>query len=258
MDENNVISMKSPYRAIAVDDELHCLDTLSWELDRNCPNVEIIGKYQDADEAYEVLLEADIDILFLDIHLQSTSGIELLNRLMPVEFHVILVTAYDEYALQAFDMAATHYLLKPVNGKKLKSAIERIDNTYSSGHDTEAMAKLIESLRSEMIGINKVPFAVQTGVEFIDPEDVIFVEGENNYSVLHLHNNKKLVVSKTLSHTENVLKSHSFLRIHKSYLINLRYLKRYIKKSGGYVELDDGRKLSVSRMRRAALNELFK
>ena len=118
MDKNKDISMSISYKAIAVDDELHCLDTLSWELNQNCPNVELIGKYQDAEEAFEVLQEADIDIA--------------------------------------------------------------------------------------------------------------------------VHNNKRPVVSKTLSHTEEVLKPHSFLRMHKSYFINLRFLKRYIKNSGGYVELDDG------------------
>ena len=116
-------------KAIAVDDEQHCIDTLLWELKRHCPEVEICRTFSDPEQAYEELKEAEIDVLFLDIHLQSTSGIELLERLMPVDYHVIFITAYDEYALKAFDLAATHYLLKPVNGKKLKAAIKRIDDS---------------------------------------------------------------------------------------------------------------------------------
>ena len=196
-------------KAIAVDDEQHCIDTLLWELERNCPQVEVQASYKDADEAYEVLKTADIDVLFLDIHLQSTSGIELLNRLLPVEYHVIFITAYDEYAIQAFDLEATHYLLKPINGKKLKTAIERIEKLNEISFDQKTMDRMLRSIKSEIGGIKRIPFSVQSGVEFIDPADILYVQGENNYSILHMNGSKKLVVSKTLSHTEEVLKDHS-------------------------------------------------
>ena len=250
--------MSELLKAIAVDDEQHCIDTLLWELGRNCPNIEIVSTYKNADEAYEALKGADIDVLFLDIHLKSTSGIELLNRLLPVDYHVVFVTAYDEYAIQAFDLEATHYLLKPINGKKLKKAIERIEKLRDGTLDQQTMDRLLSSIRSEIGGITRIPFSVQSGVEFIDPSDIMYVEGDNNYSILYLNGSKKLIVSKTLSHTEDVLKDHSFLRIHKSYLINLKYLKRYVKNDGGYVELDDGLNLPVSRLKRTLLNELFK
>lgn len=240
-----------------MDDEQHCIDTLLWELDRHCPEVEVKHTFNDPEKAFNALKDADIDILFLDIHLQSTSGIELLERLMPVDYHVIFVTAYDEYALKAFDLAATHYLLKPVNGKRLKTAINRIDVSQPL-MSKDMMDNLLDSLRKEIRGSKKVAFSVQSGVEFLDPEDIIYVEGDNNYSILHLDNNKKLVVSKTLSYTEELLTGHSFIRIHKSYLINLSHLSRYHKNDGGYVEMGNGAKLSVSRTRRMVLNELFK
>jgi two-component system LytT family response regulator len=244
-------------KAIAVDDEQHCLDTLLWEVSRHCPEVEIIAQYKDPEEAFLALKEADISILFLDIHLQSTSGIELLQRLMPVEYHVIFVTAYDEYALQAFDMAATHYLLKPINGKKLRCAIDRIIEN-SPMLSQEKIERLISSLKKELNRFNKVPFPVQTGVEFIDPDSIEYVEGDNNYSILHFVDKSKLVVSKTLSHTETVLEEYSFLRIHKSYLINLRYIKKYHKTDGGFVEMEGGKQLAVSKTKKLILKELFK
>lgn len=181
-------------KAIAVDDEQHCLNTLSWELNRHCPEVELVAQYKDPEEAYLALKDAEISILFLDIHLQSTSGIELLQRLLPVDYHVIFVTAYDEYALQAFDMAATHYLLKPVNGKKLRAALDRILNSPPIlGH--EKIESLILSLKKDLNRFNKVPFAVQSGVEFIDPESIVYVEGDNNYSILYFKDETKLVVN---------------------------------------------------------------
>jgi two-component system LytT family response regulator len=244
-------------KAIAVDDEQHCLDTLLWELGRHCPEVEVIAKYKDPEKAYAALKDADIQILFLDIHLQSTSGIELLQRLMPVDYHVIFVTAYDEYALQAFDMAATHYLLKPINGKKLRSALDRIISSPPIPSH-EKIESLIASLKKELNKFNKVPFPVQSGVEFIDPDSIVYVEGDNNYSILHFRDNTKLVISKTLSHTEKVLEEFSFLRIHKSSLINLKYIKKYHKSDGGFVEMDGGKQLPVGKTKRLFLKELFK
>lgn len=244
-------------KAIAVDDEQHCLNTLVWELNRHCPEVELIAQYKDPEEAFVALKKADISILFLDIHLQSTSGIELLERLLPVDYHVIFVTAYDEYALKAFDMDATHYLLKPINGKKLRSALDRIINSPSI-QNKEKIESLIVSLKKELNRFHKVPFPVQSGIEFIDPDSIIYVEGDNNYSILHFIDKSKLVVSKTLSHTEKVLEDFSFLRIHKSSLINLKFIKKYSKSDGGYVEMENGKQLPVGKTKRLVLKELFK
>jgi two-component system LytT family response regulator len=245
-------------KAIAVDDEQHCIDTLRWELERHCPQVELINTFLKGEEALEVLQQLEFDILFLDIHLQTMTGLDLLEQLMPVDFEVVFVTAYDEYAVKAFDLAATHYLLKPINGIKLKAAVDRMQGEHIDVLSPEAMTSLISSIKSSMNNLNRVPFSVLSGVEFINPEDIIYVEGENNYSILHLTNRKNLVVSKTLAHTEKLLTEFSFVRIHKSYLVNLRYLKRYVKQDGGYVVLENGKQLAVSRMRKHILNALFK
>ena len=248
---------KEKLKAIAVDDEQHCLDTLAWEVSRHCPEVEIIGQYKKPEEAYEALKNADISILFLDIHLQSTSGIELLKRLMPVDYHVVFITAYDEYAIQAFDLAATHYLLKPVNGKKLRSAIDRIVESPPMGIQ-DNMETLIDSLKFEFSKFNKVPFNVQSGVEFVNPDTITYVQGDNNYSIIHFKDGSRLIVSKTLGLTEKMLEPYSFLRIHKSFLINLKYIKKYHLADGGFVEMDDGKQLSVGKTKRVILRELFK
>lgn len=251
------MNQESKLRAIAVDDENHCLKTLQFELERNCPNVDLIMKIQDADEAFRVLSNADIDLLFLDIHLQSTSGIELLERLLPVDFDVVFVTAYDEYAIKAFDLAASHYLLKPVNGKKLKSAVDKIE-TKRSKTENHLLSKMIEQLRNEINQTNKIPVPVQEGIAFVDPQDILYIKAESNYSTFYFKDGKKMTVSKTLKSIEELLNSNGFMRIHKSHLINIKELKKYVKNDGGYVVLSNNVKLAVSRNRKAALNELFK
>lgn len=243
-------------RAIAVDDEQHCIETLTWELSRNCPEVEIIATANDATEAKEIISKADIDILFMDIHLQSTSGLTLVHELQPLDCHVIFVTAYDQYAIDAFNVEALHYLLKPINCDQLRSAIDRII-AQRKEKEQISVDRLLTALSKTQQEYQKIPFSVQSGIEFILPDEIIYVKGENNYSVLHFVSGKKLMVSKTLLSVENTLAEYSFLRIHKSYLLNLRHIVRYVKSDGGYIEVRGGDKLSVSRSKRATINELF-
>ena len=247
---------KHKLKAIAVDDEQHCLDTLVWELSRSCPEVEIIRQINDESVARQEIPNADIDILFMDIHLQSTSGVNLVKELQPMDCDVIFVTAYDQYAIEAFEVAAVHYLLKPINGAKLRSAIDRIIEKRKEAEKI-TINRILAALSETQTNQQRIPFSVQSGIEFVVPEDIIYVAGENNYSVLHFISGKKLMVSKTLSYVEKLLSKHTFLRIHKSYLLNLRHIVRYVKTDGGYIEVLGGAQLSVSRAKRSTINELF-
>lgn len=243
-------------KAIAVDDEQHCLDTLIWELSRSCPEVEIVHQITDENTAKVEIPKADIDILFMDIHLQSSSGVNLVKDLQPLDCEVIFVTAYDQYAIDAFEVAATHYLLKPINAAKLRTAIDRI---LEKRKEVEKVTidRILTALSETNLHQQRIPFNVQSGIEFVLPEEIIYVAGENNYSVLHFTSGKKLMVSKTLSYVEKLLSKQTFLRIHKSYLLNLRHIVRYVKADGGYIEVLGGAQLSVSRAKRSTINELF-
>ena len=123
---------KSRIKAIAIDDEQHCLDTLVWELGRFCPEVEVIHCIKEEKEAKKIIPNAEVDLLFMDIHLQTCSGIELIRNMQPLDCHIIFITAYDQYAIEAFKVAAVDYLLKPVSGEKLKMALERYINRKNS------------------------------------------------------------------------------------------------------------------------------
>jgi two-component system LytT family response regulator len=192
--------------------------------------VEVVKTFTDAEEAFAHLRSAEIDVLFLDIHLQSTSGIALLQRLKPVDFHVVFVTAYDEYAIKAFDLSATQYLLKPINGNKLKSAIQRIHESAAQFISEEQFSNIIGVLKNDLNNVHKIPFPVMKGIEFINPDDIVYIEGDNNYSNIHMKNGNKLVISKTLAYVEPKLSDYPFLRIHKSHIINLKYIAKYVKK----------------------------
>ncbi len=252
--------MKSEDRILAayLDDEQHCIDTLKWELERHCPEVSLIASWTDPEAMMEDIKSLDIDLLFLDIHLQSTNGIEFLKQISPVGFNVVFVTAFDNYAIQAFELNAQNYLLKPIVGHKLKTAIQYIRSESQPKLDATTFQQLKEDLKHDINKTKKIPFAMQTGIEFIDPQSITYVEGDNNYSKIYLEDKSKLMVSKTLRHIEDLVSDYAFLRIHKSYLINLAYIKSYHKNDGGYVQLIDGTTLRVSRAKRAVLNDLFK
>jgi two-component system LytT family response regulator len=243
-------------KAIAVDDEQHCLDTLIWELSRSCPEVEVVDQFTDENIAKERIPKEDIDILFMDIHLQSSSGLNLVKELQPLECDVIFVTAYDQYAIKAFEVDAANYLLKPITSKNLRSAIDRI---IEKRKETEQITidRILTALGESKTLQQRIPFSVQSGIEFVIPNEIIYVSGENNYSVLHFENGKKLMVSKTLSAVEKMLANHTFLRIHKSYLLNLQHIVRYVKADGGYIEVAGGAQLAVSRAKRSTINQLF-
>lgn len=243
-------------KAIAVDDEQHCLDTLIWELQRNCPEVEMVHTINEEDRARELIPVTDFDILFMDIHLQSTSGIELVKSLQPLDCHVVFVTAYDQYAIEAFEIAATHYLLKPINADKLRTAVDRIIE-YKRSNDKVTLENIIAALSNTNQNQRRIAFSIQSGIEFVLPEDIVYVAGENNYSVLYFLSGKKLMVSKTLSVVEGMLSDFTFMRIHKSYLVNLKHIVRYVKADGGYLEVKGGDQLGVSRTKRATIHQLF-
>ena len=245
-------------KAIAIDDEQHCLDTLIYELERHCPQVQIINQITDPVLAKTTLENAEVDLVFLDVNLQSTTGIKLLEELMPVDFEVIFVTAYDEYALKAFDLSAAHYLMKPVNGIKLKKAIEKVERLISKEQPKEDLELILKNIQEELNKSEKIALNVQDGIEFIDPTEIIYIEGDSNYSSIFLQDGKKIVVSKTLKYLEESILSSSFFRIHKSYIINLNKMKKFVKTDGGYVIMENDDTVPVSRQKKNILNQIFK
>ena len=243
-------------KAVAIDDESHCLDTLKWELNRNCKEVNLMETFEEGPALLSYLKENDIDLLFLDINLGSTTGIDLLEKMMPVEFQVIFVTAYDEYAIKAFDLQACHYLLKPINGRKLKEAITRVKQHIDTNYKNQ-LSSLIKSMNSLSASKNRIAVPIMNGVEFISPDDIIHIKGDNNYSHLFLEGGRKLLVSKTLKYMEDLVKDYPLLRIHKSHMVHTQKITKYMKTDGGYVVMTNGENVPVSRANHGVVSGLF-
>lgn len=233
-------------KVVIIDDKQLGIDSLSWELKRAFPELDVVKTFTNPLEGYVYLQSADIDLLFLDIEMPEMTGFELLEKLPKIEFAVIFATAYDDFALKAFKYSALDYLLKPIDPVELKQAIGK--------YKISAIKPSSEQLRIHQYAHNgnlpdKIIFATQESYEFINPQDIQYCEAYSNYTTLHF-TVSKLVVSKTLKDVEAILTDYGFYRVHNSYLINPSHITRYLKTDGGTVVMDCGKGIPVSRGRK--------
>ncbi|WP_026952398.1 LytR/AlgR family response regulator transcription factor [Algoriphagus mannitolivorans] len=226
-------------RVALVDDEPKSILSLEWEIQRTVKEVEIVGKFREAEEAIHKLPELNVDCVFLDISMPKMDGFRFLEYFPNRDFEVVFVTAYAEHAIQAIRERAFDYLLKPVENADLERVLERISTKKNQKE-------------SRKISINRDDQLI-----LIDPEEVLYCESEGSYSQVTTLKDGKILVSKRLKLLEDVFSGLAFFRIHHSFLINLKWVKAY-EKSTGKVVLEGGIKLPVSRLKRPGFIEALK
>ncbi len=241
---------------IIVDDEIQSRETLERMLINFCPDVQILGKAPSVAEAVPLIDDQQPDLVFLDIEMPGGNGFTLLEHYEEFPFEVIFTTAHDLYAINAIKFAALDYLLKPVNIKELQEAVKRAEKKIG-GKEKEDRQQKMEALKANLTQsdkkFNKIALPTSEGIDFIEVEDIIRVEAERSYSNFHLKGRKKIMVSKPLSEYESLLEECNFFRTHKSHMINLDHLKKYVKGKGGYVIMEDDSHVDVSVRRKESL-----
>ncbi|HVM89469.1 MAG TPA: LytTR family DNA-binding domain-containing protein [Puia sp.] len=242
-------------RAIIIDDEEISLKALGEKVKANCNDVEVLKLYIKPEEALKEIDELKPDIVFLDIEMPKMNGFIFLKNCNCPEFEVIFTTAYSEYAIDALRISALDFLLKPINITELIAAVTRLKEKLKNKKNYQGMLEqqiqLFQHYQQPFAHIDKIALPVMNGLEFINAGDVIKVRGENVYSVFFLADGKKMVASVTLKEAEAMLQRFGFFRVHKSFIINLKYITRYIKGEGGIVVLSDGSEVEVSRRNKA-------
>jgi two-component system, LytTR family, response regulator len=237
-------------RALLVDDEPNNLESLEYMLQHDCEGIVVAGKAGDAPAARKWLAQNTADVIFLDINMPGESGFQLLSSLSPQNFKVIFVTAYNEYALQAIKASALDYILKPVNISELQNTVSKIsrsmENPVAGGENQQLITHFLETI-SHKTAPKKIALPHLGGISFIEVDDIVSLQADSNYTILHLVNMQKLVISKTLKDFEELLDGSQFCRIHKSYIVNLKYIKEYSTTDGGIVKMTDGNQWSISR-----------
>ncbi len=244
-------------RAIILDDEQAGIEILRYDLEAHCPEVEIHATFNDPSEAFNYMTASSCDVLFLDISMPSINGFDFLRKFKKIDFEVIFVTAYEEYALRAFDFYAVDYLLKPIEPEKLKRAIERIKSKKESNKDFEKFEALFRNLSGKNQKNTTLAIPTLDGFEIIDLGELVYLKADGNYTELKMKN-KKILVSKTLGDFEKILPMDNFTRIHNSFVINIQEIRKYIKGDGGIVMISNGEQLPVSRINKPKLLAMIK
>jgi two-component system LytT family response regulator len=243
--------------AIIVDDEISGAIGLERLLNKYCTDVKVLASANSIDEAEQKISALNPDVVFLDIEMPFGSGFDLLNRIKNIRFEVVFTTAYSQYAIKAFRHNAIDYLLKPIDPDELKDAVKKCEER--KGRETMDLKK-IENLFSSLSQTNKVqklPVHTPEGIVYLEPEKVLYLEADGNYTQIHLSGGQKYTSSRTLKEYEEMLPSREFFRIHKTSLVNLGHVKQYNKGEGGEVLMSDGSALEVSRYKKAELLALL-
>jgi len=250
-------------KAILVDDEPDGIGALKKMLELHCPQVEVVATCSSADMAKQQVNEQQPDVMFLDIQMPGKSGLELLTELPDQNFEIVFVTAHNEYMLQALQYSAADYLLKPVDEDRLIEAVERVERKLEAGKKEERTEALLHNLgKSGNPAEMRLCLPTMKGFMVLKLDDIIYCEAERSYTVFHLEGNKTVTVSKPLLDYDTLLKDTSFLRVHKSFLINLNHVKEYQRGEGGLVIMSDNAEIEVSRRKKdqflMKIKEIFK
>jgi two-component system LytT family response regulator len=242
--------------AIIIDDEQKGRLALREKLRDYCPEVRLLGEAADGAEGLKLIREQKPEIVFLDIEMPRMGGFEMLHMLPQKDFHLIFTTAYDQYAIKAIRYAAFDYLLKPIDIEELKSAIGRV-REQSQEHTEEKLQVLQQNLDTGSMQ-GKIAIPTVEGLLFFNISDIVCLEAKSNYTAINFSNHASLLASRTLKDFEELLPTDLFFRTHHSHIINLHYIKRYIRGEGGQIELENGLYVTVSRRKKEELLKKFR
>lgn len=243
-------------KSIIIDDEERARNSLLTLLHQFCDNIEVIETCKSVPEGVLAINKHRPNLVFLDIEMPEYNGFELLSFFREVDFEIIFVTAFNEYALKAFEVSAVDYLLKPVDIDKLKTAVDKAEKKRSGSDMQEKLDTLKEAFKTNEF--NKIAMPMADGLHFVNTSDIVYLEADGAYTEVWLKNALKIVVSKKLKFFEDVLSDKPyFFRSHRSYIVNINFISKY-SKAENILTLDNGKTLLISRDRKADFEQQLK
>ncbi len=236
-------------KAIIIDDEYHCIESINLLIKKYHPQVEVIAEITNPSQAIKTIHSKKPDLVFLDIKMPEMTGFELISKFDEIDFNIIFTTAYDEFAIKAFRVGALDYLLKPIDPNELNQAIKKVEKKKLQGLSSLQIKGLLNQVNHLLNAREKLSLPTNNGVSFIKIDDIIRCEADSNYTRVICFN-KEHLVCKTLKELEELLKYADFQRIHHSHLINLKHIEKYHRGQGGFVLMTNGDHVDVSRSRK--------
>ncbi len=244
-------------KAIIIDDEIHCIETLSILIKEHCADVKVMEQCRSAKKGLEAIEKLKPDLVFLDIEMPTMNGFEMLEQFDEIPFAIIFTTSYDQYAIKAIRFSALDYLLKPVDTNELVSAVKKVQEQRHLPM-AEQFQMLLKKINGKGHQFNKIAVPTAEGFELVPADSVIRCEADDNYTYLYFKNKNKIVACRTLKEMEEQLHDFDFfVRVHHSHLVNLNEVAKYVRGEGGYLVMSDGSSVNVSRSRKDALLKYF-
>lgn len=245
-------------KAILIDDEKNNRDALRKKIETNCTGINIVAEAGNGIEGIAAIEKFKPEVVFLDIEMPHMNGLTMLEQVPEKNFEIIFTTAYNQYAINAIRLGAFDYLVKPVDVTELVVVTNRLMEKRQRITQKEQFNILLHRLAD---GNNRQPqkiaIATMEGMEIVLVENIVYMEAAGNYTQIYFNTGKPMIASKTLKDFEDLLEGSGFFRIHNASLINLVFVKKYIKGDGGQVLLSNGTVLDVARRRKEELIEML-
>ncbi|MCU0420272.1 MAG: LytTR family DNA-binding domain-containing protein [Cyclobacteriaceae bacterium] len=242
-------------KAVVIDDEKDSRTILAAYVQKYCPEVTVCGFGESVATGLEAIRQHDPDIVFLDIEMPYGNGFDLLDQLDDIRFETVFVTAFDHYAIRALNQSAAYYLLKPIAIDELIQAVEKIK--AERAHGTQAPHAQVLAHNAKTGAPQKIMLPTLEGFEVVAIDTILYCEAVDNFTRFHFEAGPPLLICRTLKYFDDVLADHRFLRIHRSHVINPRFVVRYTKGKGGYVTMKNNQVLEVSPAKKQELLDLF-
>lgn len=246
-------------KAILVDDDVNLREGMKALLALYAPDINIIGEADSVASGVKIVTKLNPQVIFLDIQMHDGTGFDMLEKIADlngkVTSHVVFITAYEHYAIKAFRFSALDFLLKPVGPDELENVVEKIRNVLEKDNDYSHIDLLLENIRKKANNFQRIALSNSDGIHLIDISDIIRCESDNNYTKFYINDRKPILISKTLKEYDEMLNEYDFVRIHQSHLINMAYIKSYVKKDNGYVIMSDDSQLPVSQRKKDLIQD---
>jgi two-component system, LytTR family, response regulator len=249
--------MTSSRKIIIIDDEASARIILRGFIEKFFSGYEVIGEADTVEKGIEILQNTTPDLVFLDIQLNSGTGFNILEAIGNHDFQVVFVTAYENFAIEAFRFAAMDYLLKPLKINDLRNTLQRFEQRTLSKPDKLKTTAFNENIKLNDLRQGKIVLPSVEGFEVVSLQDIIRLESDRNYTRIFLAGNTEFIVSRTLKEFEDLLAQYDFFRIHHSHIIHLKFIKKYVRGQGGEVVMTDESVVPVSRAKKEEFMALF-
>jgi two-component system, LytTR family, response regulator len=236
--------------AIIIDDESHSRNALKQKLANHCPELLLVAECADGEEGIQNIEQLKPDLIFLDVEMPRMNGFTMLQQLSNRNFELVFVTAYDYYAIKAIKFSALDYLVKPVEIEDLKLAVQKAMQKRQPSSGNERLELLLQNMMNEKKEQHRIAIPSMDGLQFINLDNIIYLEAQSNYTFIYLAGQHKITVSKTLKDFEELLPPAIFIRIHHSHIVNKNAVEKYIRGEGGQVVMSNGATLDVARRKK--------